>query len=118
MTAVCPAVSPGAGPSPPEPAITAKPSPPEPCRVPARPPAEERPLAELGARDVPLAVLGDIRRAGAGRVQPCDDRTIRAPHLAVHRNRETPEGEPGVQRVPGPQVEHRPRTLVLRRQPL
>src|SRR5690348_17057859 len=46
--------------------------------VPPRASPEERPLAELGAGAVALAVLGEVRGAGAGGVQPGDDRAVGA----------------------------------------
>jgi hypothetical protein len=68
-------------------------------RVPACAPAEERPLAELGAGAVALAVLGDIGGAGPGRIQPWDDRAVGPLHLRIDRGAQAPQREAGVQGV-------------------
>ena len=60
----------------------------QPGRVFAGAAAEERPFAELGAAGVALAVLGDVRRAGAGRVQTRDGAAILA--AAPRRRRRWP----------------------------
>src|SRR4051812_22617701 len=65
-------------------------------RVPPRPPPEERPLAELGAGAVALAVLGDVGRAGAGGVQAGDDGAGGELGLPVDRAPDATEGEAGV----------------------
>src|SRR5215217_5259188 len=81
--------------------------------MPAGPPAEVRPLGELGPGRVALAVLGDVRRARADGVQAADDTTVLADDLAVDRGPHTAEGEPGVQRLAEGQVVGAPRPLVL-----
>src|SRR6478735_1579833 len=86
--------------------------------MPTSPPTEERPLTELGAGAVALAVLGEVGRAGAGGVQARDDRPVRTLRLAVDRHPDPAEGEAGVDRLAEPQVEDRPRTGALRGQPL
>ncbi len=68
------------------------------ARVLSRPPAEERPLAELRAAGVALAVLGDVGGARARGVQPADRAAVLAQHLAVDRHRQAAHREAGVHR--------------------
>ena len=53
------------------------------CRVRSGAAPEERPLTQLRAAGVSLAVLGDVGRARPDRVQPGDDAAVVALHLAV-----------------------------------
>jgi hypothetical protein len=82
--------------------------------VPAGGAAEEGALPELGAGGVALAVLRDVRRAGACRVEAGDDRAVLAEHLAVSRGAQPAEGEAGVERLAEGEVVGTPRTDVLR----
>src|SRR6202042_164975 len=76
---------------------------------------EERPLAELRAAGVSLAVLGDVRRARADRVQARDDAVVAALHLAVDGDGQTAHREAGVHCTPERQIEYRPGSISLRR---
>src|SRR3954451_13596597 len=82
------------------------------------PATEERALAELGARAVARAVLGDVGGAGAGGVQATDDRSVDPLDLAVDGGAQPAEGEAGVEGLAQGEVVGAPRTLVLRRQPV
>src|SRR5690606_30273436 len=82
----------------------------------ARPAAEVGARAELGAAGIALAVLGQARRARAGRVQPGDDRPVGAQYLTVGRGAQPAQSEPGIGGRAEGEIESRPRSAVLRLQ--
>src|SRR4051794_22734225 len=59
-------------------------------------PAEVRAFGQLRARGVALAVLGDVRGAGARGVQTLDDAAVGARDLAVDGRAHPAEREAGV----------------------
>src|SRR3954451_11342929 len=80
-------------------------------------PAGRRP-PEPGATGVAGAVEGDVRRAGAGRVDARDRRAVLAQQLTIDGNAQSAEAEAGVERLARREVVGAPRPVVEGSHPL
>ncbi|CAA0120708.1 Uncharacterised protein [Mycolicibacterium vanbaalenii] len=79
----------------------------------SRPPPEKRPLAQLRAAGITLAVLRDVGCAGARGVQTADRAAVLAQHLPVDGHLQPAHRETGVHRPAQCQIKGRPRAVIL-----